>query len=56
MNEKNKIKHLTRKHITHQEEKIKEAKEVSGFLKKISEYKHKIRKIKNKVIEEEKEK
>ena len=43
-----KIKHLPRK----KEEKIKEA---SGFLKKISEYKHKIKKIKNKVVEEEKQ-
>jgi hypothetical protein len=51
----NKIRGLARKHITHKkEEEIKE-KEVSSFLKKISQYKHKLRKIKNQVIEEEKE-
>ena len=52
---KHKIKNITRKHITHTTEEIKKEKEVSGFLKKISEYKHKLRKIKKQVIEEEKE-
>jgi hypothetical protein len=52
---KNKIKKITGKHVLHKEE-IKKEKEVSNFLKKISEYKHKLRKIKNKVIEEEKKK
>ena len=51
---KKKIKHLARKHIAHRGE-TKE-KDVSGFLKKVSEYKHKLREIKDKVIEEEKEK
>ena len=49
----NKIRGLARKHITHEEEVQK--KEVSSFLKKISEYKHKLKKIKNQVIKEEKE-
>ncbi len=33
-----------------------EKREASSFLKKVSEYKHKLKKIKHKVIEEEKEK
>ena len=48
-----KIRRITKKHTSHREEM--EKKEVSGFLKKISEYKYKVRKIKDKIIEEEKE-
>ena len=48
-----KIRSITKKHTSHREEM--EKKEVSGFLKKISEYKYKVRKIKDKIIEEEKE-
>ena len=44
---KNKVtKHLPEKPAT-------EKKEVSGFLKTVSEYKHKIKKLKNRIIEEE---
>ena len=49
----NKIRKITSKYIKHKET-VKE-KEVSGFLKKISEYKQKVRKIADQVIEEEKE-
>ena len=52
---KNIIKNIKRKYNPQKkEESIK--KEVSGFLKMISEYKQKVRKIKDKIKEEEKEK
>jgi hypothetical protein len=49
----NKIKNITRKHIINKEETRE--KEASIFLKMISEYKHKIRKIKKQIREEESE-
>lgn len=52
---KDKINNIFRKHILKKAEEEIKTKEVSGFLKMISEYKQKIRKIKDKVIKEEKE-
>jgi len=47
------LKEMTHKHITLQGDTPPETREVSGFLKMISEYKHKIRNIKHKIKEEE---
>jgi hypothetical protein len=46
------IKYIISNYFTHKDKKIKE-KEVSNFLKRISEYKYKISKIKDKIKEEE---
>jgi len=51
---KDKINGMIRKHILKKEKEIK-VREVSGFLKMISDYKHKIRKIKHQIREEEKQ-
>jgi len=50
---KTKIRKIINKHDIQKEEI--EKKEVSSFLKKVSQYKNKIKNIKNQVIDEEKE-
>jgi hypothetical protein len=49
---KNKIRNSIKNYLAHREKEHKE-KEVSNFLKMVSDYKQKIRKIKHKIKEEE---
>lgn len=46
------VKYLVNNYLVHKDKDVKE-KEVSSFLKKVSEYKYRIREIKDKIKEEE---
>jgi len=50
---KEKTSYIFRKHVLKKAEEEIKTKEVSGFLKMISDYKHKIKKIKHQIREEE---
>lgn len=49
---KSKIKHAINNYLLHKDKKLEE-KEVSNFLKMVSDYKHRIRQIKHRIKEEE---